>query len=193
MQELENDYNAGNISEEKYNYLSKEYTDRLANINAASRVRNMQGRRDTESSQIRSSKRSMAEASRQDDRNLVDKYVVKSSKDKKQTTKSSNKGKYAIIAVIFLIIAFVAGISFGLFNDFQPSSPTNAAVTIDDTAFPEVISNVTNNDTTTNVVDNSTTITEPTPNVEPTPTNNTGQDTPSPDENEPETSGNGSI
>ena len=144
MQELKKDYQAGKISEDKYRYLSKEYSNRLATIDATNRVRNMQGRQKG-TKPPSSVQRSMAEASRKEDMNLVNKYVVKPKEDQKikKAPEVSNKGKYAILAVICLIGAFLVGISFGLFNGPQtPISAVNAM--IDDTAFPEVISNVTN-------------------------------------------------
>lgn len=146
MQELKKDYKAGNISEDKYKYLSKEYSNRLANLNATNRIRNMQGRQNNQNPVSKSAQRSMAEASRREDKNLVDKYIVKPKEVKKsqKPSEASNKSKYAILAVICLIGAFLVGIGFGLFSGGPQSTVPVASVLIDDTAFPEILNNATN-------------------------------------------------
>ena len=145
MQELKKDYQSGNISENKYRYLSKEYSNRLANLDATNRIRNMQGRQ-VRKAPSRVTQRSMAEASRMEDKALVDKYVIKPKQKRNPQQKSeiSNKSKYAILAMICLIGAFLVGISFGLFTGGPQASVQLTSVLIDDTAFPEVIANVTN-------------------------------------------------
>jgi hypothetical protein len=158
MQELEKDYQAGNISEDKYQYLSDRYSNKLANLNATNRIRSMQGRDSSGKPSSPSVQRSMAEANRREDQDLVNKYVVKQKNEKsiKKGPEVSNKGKYAIISVVFLIIAFLGGISFGLFSDPQTALPT-ASVMIDDTSFPGFLENATNitiNNSTTNSSDN---------------------------------------
>ena len=145
MQELKKDYQAGNISENKYRFLSKEYSNRLANLDATNRIRNMQGRKNAQKSHSKAVQRSMAEASKREDKALVDKYVVRQSPGRMNPNPSqvSNKSKYAVVAVIFLIGAFLIGISFGLFTGGPQSNVPVANILIDDTSFPEVISNVT--------------------------------------------------
>ena len=146
MQELKKDYQAGNISEDKYRYLSKEYSNRLANLDATNRIRNMQGRQINQKPPSKAVQRSMAEASRREDRALVDKYVVKTKQKQKphKSSEVSNKSKYAILAVVCLIGAFLGGISFGLFSGAPQSTVPATSVLIDDSAFPEVIPNTTN-------------------------------------------------
>jgi len=145
MQELKKDYHAGNISEDKYRYLSKEYSNRLSNLDATNRIRNMQGRKNSKMPPSKSVQRSMAEASRKEDQDLVNKYVVKPKEEKtaKKSPEVSNKGKYAILAVVFLIGAFLVGISFGLFSGPQNAVPATS-VMIDDTSFPDFLANASN-------------------------------------------------
>lgn len=145
MQELKKDYEAGNISEDKYKYLSNEYSNRIANLDATNRIRSMQGRKSDEKLKSHSVQRSMAEASKKEDQDLINKYVVKSKEDKniKENVPVSNKGKYAILAVVCLIGAFLVGISFGLFTTPQTAIPA-ASVMVDDTAFPDFLANATN-------------------------------------------------
>lgn len=154
MQELKKDYQAGNISEDKYKYLSKEYSNRLANLDATNRIRNMQGRKNGKRPPSKSVQRSMAEASRKEDQDLVNKYVVKPKEETttKKNPEVSNKGKYAILAVICLIGAFLVGISFGLFSGPQNTVPATSVI-IDDTSFPDFLANASNVTTNTDTSD----------------------------------------
>lgn len=144
LEGLEEDYQAGNISNSKYKYLSKQYEDRLSDITAVNRIRAMQGKEIVKKPAISSSRKQIAEESKKEDEKLVDKYVVKTENEKKES-KASSRGIFAIIAIVFLAAAFMAGIGFGMFGfDFQTTTPANAAVTINETAFPVVTSNDTN-------------------------------------------------
>ena len=151
MQELKKDYQAGNISEDKYKYLSNEYSNRLANLDATNRIRNMQGRQNSQKPHSKAVQRSMATASMKEDKDLVDKYVVKPKQEQKSQKSSdvSNKSKYAILAVVCLIGAFLVGISFGLFSGGPQATVPAASVLIDDSAFPQVVVNTTNVTTST--------------------------------------------
>ena len=145
MKELKADHQAGKISDEKYRQLSRQYMLKLKNIDASSRIRTMQGRPNSfnQPHNYRPDKRA-AELSRREDEKLVKKYVVnpRTGKSNKSKNKTSNKGKYAIIATIFLIFAFTTGIGFGMVNfDFQ-SSNTNSSVLVADSAFPIELNNV---------------------------------------------------
>ena len=147
MKELKADHQAGKISDEKYKQLSRQYMLKLKNIDASSRIRTMQGRPNS-SNQPRNYRpdRRAAELSRREDEKLVQKYVVNPRKpeSKKPKSKRSNNGKYAIIAAIFLILAFTTGIGFGMFNfDFQ-SANTNSSIIVADSAFPFEINNYSN-------------------------------------------------
>ena len=155
LEELEKDYQAGNISDNEYDFLSKKYGDRLSEINAIDKIRAMQGKKVVEKPVIYSSKKQMAEKSREEDEELVDKYVVKTEKEKKES-KSSNKRIFAVISIVCLIIAFATGIGFGIFNfDFPPTDQTNVVVTVNETAFPDAKSNDTNKTDKKNTTDNN--------------------------------------
>jgi len=144
MQELKKDYQSGNISDDKYEYLSKEYSDRLVNLDVTTRIRNMQGKND-EKSHSKSVQKSMMAASKKEDQELVNKYIMKpkEARTAKKCLNSLNSDKYAILAVVCLISTFLIGISFGLFNGHQITVPSTS-VMINDTAFPEFLANITN-------------------------------------------------
>jgi len=172
LKELEDDYHTGNISDNKYKYLSKQYEDRLSDITAVDRIRAMQGKKVVEKPVMSSSKRQMAEKSKEEDEKLVDKYVVKTEKEKKES-RTFNKRIFAVISIVCLFIAFTAGIGFGIFNfDFQPTDPTIVAVTVNETAFPAVTSNDNNKTSQRNTTDiNGSSNTNPNSN----PNNNTNR------------------
>ena len=159
MKELKADHQAGKISDEKYKELSRQYMIKLKNIDASSRIRAMQGRQFSSSSKPNRNyrpDRRAAELSRKEDERLVQKYIVNPKRpvnNNKPKASKSNKGKYSILVVLFLIIAFTAGIGFGMFNfDFQAVNISDASAVVTDSAFPVVIEN----NTTSNVTSTST-------------------------------------
>ena len=153
LQELEEEYQAENISDDEYNYLSKEYNDRLSNITAVDRIRSMQGKKVVEKPVIYSSKK--VEKSKKEDEKLVDKYVVKTEKEKREL-KAPSKKVLVTIAIMCLAAAFITGIGFGIFNfDFQPPNQTIAVVTVNESTFPIVKSNDTNKTNKNNITTNS--------------------------------------
>ena len=159
MKELKADHQAGKISDEKYKELSRQYMIKLKNIDASSRIRAMQGRQFSSSSKPKRNyrpDRRAAELSRKEDERLVQKYIVNPKRpvnNNKPKASKSNKGKYSILVVLFLIIAFTAGIGFGMFNfDFQAVNISDASAVVTDSAFPVVIEN----NTTSNVTSTST-------------------------------------
>ncbi|KZX12304.1 hypothetical protein [Methanobrevibacter filiformis] len=82
--------------------------------------------------------------SKEEDKTLVDRYIVNDSSKKF----SGNKYSYGLIAILFLVIAFAAGISFGFFgNNFQGTGD-NSVIQVSDSAFPPL--NATINETALN-------------------------------------------
>ena len=165
LQELKKEYRAGNISDDEYKYLSREYEDNLSNISAVDRIRSMQGKEVVEKPVIYSSKKAeKSKKSKEEDEKLVDKYVVKTEKEKRESRRPSGK-VFVAIAIACLAVAFITGIGFGIFNfDFQLSNPTNAMVTVNESAFLDIVVNNTNNtnrtsknNATTNSSENSNT------------------------------------
>ena len=149
LEELEEEYQAGNISDDKYNYLSKQYEDRLSDIVAVDKIRAMQGKKIVEKPVIYS-KKLTDEKSKEEDEELIDKYVIDTKKEEKEL-KAFNKRIIAVIAIVCLAVAFIAGIGFGIFN-FDFPSTQNTVVTVNETAFPIVKSNGTNKTNQTNPV-----------------------------------------
>jgi len=155
LQELEEKYNAGTISNKEYDYLSKEYKDKLSNMTAIDRIRAMQGKEVVEKPVMTPSKKKIIEKSIEEDEKLVDKFVVKTEEEKKES-KTSKKRIFAAIAIICLVAAFITGIGFGIFNfDFHSLNPVNTVVTVNESAFPDVTSNSTNNTNGTNSTNNT--------------------------------------
>ena len=202
MNSLEADYNSGKISAEKYTYFRSKYEDKLNSIDAMEatrRIRSMQGK-SIPMSNLNENNNPISNKKKQE-QDLVQKYIINPKKDdakyNKQKNSSMGSGTFRLIAILVLVIAFTVGVAYGIFNlDTESISDTNVVATVEDTAFPEIVTviNTTNmtvdNNTSnnTNVDDNNddektiettreqTTTTKPTSS---TPSETPSQDTPS--------------
>ncbi|MDL2246014.1 endoglucanase [Methanobrevibacter sp. OttesenSCG-928-K11] len=157
MNNLKADYKAGKISEEKFRYYYTNYENKLREMNAASNIKGMQGKK-PRSNNPNFSTRENDHKNRLENEKLVKKYIVDPKKNagEKKINSSSNKGVYSIILVFAFIIAFSAGIGFGIFNfDFSNMSLSNAVATVEDTSFPNVAIVNTTTSTSSNTGDTS--------------------------------------
>lgn len=156
MSSLESDYKSGKISAEKYSYFRSKYEDKLNTIDAreaTNRIRSMQGK---ESNKAHKIKKKPTVDRKKEEEDLVQKYIInpkrgdEALKKKKASVESST---FKLILLLILVIAFTAGVAYGIFNfDYETVSETSAVAIVQDTAFPEiqaVVPNVTNN--TTNI------------------------------------------
>lgn len=142
LSNLERDYEAGLISEEKYLYLSDQYRHKIETIEVSDRIRAMQGKEETPSS-IKS-RYDDSQKYREEKEKLVRKYIHNPETytvSKKPEESSSTSPWYIALAVVFLLVAFGAGITFGMSSiglDSDVGGMLSAGATINDTAFPEV-------------------------------------------------------
>lgn len=142
LDNLQRDYEAGLISEEKYLYLSDQYRHKIETIEVSDRIRAMQGKEETPSS-IRS-RHDDSQKYREEKEKLVRKYIHNPETytvSKKEEESSSTSPWYIALAVVFLLVAFGAGITFGMSSiglDGDVGNILSASATINDTAFPEV-------------------------------------------------------
>lgn len=142
LHNLERDYEAGLISEEKYLYLSDQYKHKIETIEVSDRIRAMQGKEETPSS-IKP-RYDDSQKYQEEKEKLVRKYIHNPETytvSKKVEESSSTSPWYIALAVVFLLVAFGAGITFGMSSiglggDVGDMLSTGA--TINDTAFPEV-------------------------------------------------------
>ena len=179
MSSLESDYNSGKISSEKYRYFRSKYEDKLNSIDAMEatrRIRSMQGKSTAPKNKNRSKK--PANYRKKQEQDLVQKYIINPKKDdvryNKQKKSSVGGGAFKFIAILVLIVAFTAGVAYGIFNlDTGSVASGEAVATVQDTAFPEIVavvnntvanytSNTNNNQTAANTNDNVETTTETT-------------------------------
>ena len=142
LHNLERDYEAGLISEEKYLYLSDQYRHKIETIEVSDRIRAMQGKEETPSSiksRIDDSQKYQEEKEK-----LVRKYIHNPETytvSKKPEESSSTSPWYIALAVVFLLVAFGAGITFGMSSiglGGDVGDIISSGATINDTAFPEV-------------------------------------------------------
>ena len=142
LHNLERDYEAGLISEEKYLYLSDQYRHKIETIEVSDRIRAMQGKEETPSS-IKS-RYDDSQKYREEKEKLVRKYIHNPETytvSKKVEESSSTSPWYIALAVVFLLVAFGAGITFGMSSiglGGDVGDMLSAGATINDTAFPEV-------------------------------------------------------
>ena len=162
MNSLEADYKSGKISKEKYIYFRSKYEDKLNSIDAVEatrRIRSMQGKPSAPKGNKRRSKRPAADKKRQE-QDLVQKYIINPKKDDakyNQKKKSSDGSTFRLLAILVLVIAFTAGVAYGVLNfDFQTGTDTTPVGIVQDTAFPEIHSVIPNNVTKTNSTSNYT-------------------------------------
>ena len=167
MDSLEKDYRAGKISADKYSYFRSKYEDKLNSIDAMEatrRIRSMQGKPSTNQRK----RRRPTENKRKQEQDLVEKYIINPKKGdakyNKKERSSMDSGTFKLLLVLVLVVAFTAGIAYGIFNfDFDNVSNTDSVAIVEDTAFPEIkevkpVTNVTNE--TYNVTEEIVNVTE---------------------------------
>lgn len=166
MRNLDSDYKSGKISAEKYSYFRSKYEDKLNSIDAEAatrKIRSMQGKPSTNTQKKKSNrKRSSKPANnkRNEEQDLVQKYIINPKKGDKQYNKKQknpvDSGTFKLIVVLVLVIGFTAGIAYGIFNfDYDTVTDTNSVAIVEDTAFP-VIHEVIKTNTTDTDDDNAT-------------------------------------
>ena len=159
MSSLEADYNSGKISREKYSYFRSKYEDKLNSIDAVEatrRIRSMQGKSTAPKNRKRSRKPTVDKKKQEQD--LVQKYIINPKKGdakyNKKKKSSMDGNTFKLIAVLVLVIAFTAGVAYGVFSfEFDTGAETGVVAIVEDTAFPEIKAVV--NTTTTNFTDTS--------------------------------------
>ena len=146
LDNLERDYNDGLISEEKYIYLSNQYKHKIDTIGASNRIRTMQGKKKVAPPSSSRYADDNYQKNRDEDERLVEKFIhnpesYNINSKRRQNKSSGTSPWYIVLAVVFLLLAFGAGISFGIFSggfDNDVGDIITTGATINDTAFPEV-------------------------------------------------------
>jgi hypothetical protein len=146
MEELKQDFNKGKISQEKYEGLLKLYDTKLKNIDATLRIRKMQGLIEDEEDVFDHKKDDKTEL--EPKKNLADKHIVKLDIDEKPKSGM----RYVVVAILFLIVAFIAGATSGFFNHSQQTNSQTLvnSLQINENAFPPTIESKTHNNTVQN-------------------------------------------
>ena len=150
LQELEKQYNKGNIPKSHYISQKRQLSEQLETLEVANRVRKLQGKETTE---VPEDKGTETEENTENEE-LFTKYITPSGlKEKnikpKGKPKNSIMGKSptTIIAAAVLVVAFFVGIGFGLYALNLPSQLTSASLYTNNTAFPPYVFNNTTNST----------------------------------------------
>lgn len=143
MRSLDADYQQGKISGEKYRYFRSKYEDKLNTLDArdaTNRIRSMQGK---PSEKKRNSQPPRLNKKKNDEEDLVQKYIINPKKGDKDLNKEKkapmDNSTFKLVLVLVLVIGFTAGIGYGVLTfDFGSISVNNAQAIVEDTAFPEV-------------------------------------------------------
>ncbi|MCK9151471.1 hypothetical protein [Methanobacterium alcaliphilum] len=138
LAELESDFEEGKISKRKYQSLKSEYAQELETLNAANRIRQMQGRGTNEKSLDHWVTKGKVEKDKQEEEELVNKFVRKPIPLKTRAKDQKGYSKYSILAMVFLAIAFFVGTGFGVYLLNSPVDTGQSPVIVNDTAFPLV-------------------------------------------------------
>ncbi|MFA0833105.1 MAG: hypothetical protein ACC609_03765 [Methanobacterium formicicum] len=180
LEELELDYNKGNISKKEYFAQKRDIGQELETLHAADHVRRMQGRLGSEKSldywsDEEAEKKKLADDAEKQE--MLKKYITKPESIKSKDMPSKEWfGKRAKIGLVaFIVLAFVVGTSMGTMLINKPSETPQVAMTVNASAFlPTPVNNTT---TTTSNVTKTTTTTDTNTQTTPTETTTTTPDT----------------
>lgn len=153
LKELEKEYTKGNIPKSHYEFQKRKLTEQLETFEVADRVRKLQGKETADVT---------PEETDNEDENgeLFKKFITppglkeKNIKPKGKKSKINNK-----IAAGVLVAAFFIGIVFGVYG-FIPQQIASSSLYTNDTAFPPLANNSTNNTNMTNSTNVTKTITK---------------------------------
>ncbi len=177
LEELETDYNNGNISKKEYFSRKRDIGQEFETLQAAEHVRRMQGRMGSEKSldywsdQEEEQKKIADEAEKEE---MLKKYITNPDSIKgKEVPRREWFGKKAKISLVaFILIAFVVGTSLGSMFISKPSETPSVSMVVNASAFlPTPVNNTTTSTTKTNITKTTQTTTKNTQTNTPTPTN----------------------
>ncbi|MDP3623601.1 MAG: hypothetical protein Q8R66_06705, partial [Methanobacteriaceae archaeon] len=96
LEDLEKDLEAGNIPKKQYESLKKQYTNRLETLEAAERVKRMQGRGTSEKTLDHWASQSKLEKDEEEQKELIKKYVTTPKPTRSQAKAASTASKGGI-------------------------------------------------------------------------------------------------
>ncbi len=178
LQELEFELSQGNISKRTYNSQKRELETKLETIEAADRIKRLQGKGEAEKPLEYWTEKKEEEKERQAKEELMKKYITSSSPSypRAKTGTNGKQRKAALYGVLGLI--FIIGVGFGVFLMKVPSEASAVPMTINQSAFPTInnTTNMTNTTSSTNITQSSSTSSRT--NTPSTNTPGTGTNTP---------------
>lgn len=184
FEDLEKDYNAGNISKKEYFARKRDIGQEIEKLQVAERVRRMQGRMGSEKSldywsDQEDEKKKQADNAEKEE--MLKKYITNPDSIKGREMPSRTWfGKRAKIGLLaFIVLAFVVGTSMGSLFISKPSEIPQVSMVVNDSAFLPVNNTTTTYNTTTTTkktqttIKNTQTTTKPTNTPSNTPVNST--------------------
>jgi hypothetical protein len=147
LEELEKDLEAGKIPKKQYESLKKQHNNRIETLEAAERIKRMQGRGSSEKSLDHWVTKNKSAKDEKEQEQLIKKYVTIPKPSKNQNkSKKSTIPKIGILAGVLLAIAFFVGTGFGVFMFNGEAAVDEGMVLVNETAFP-LVENLTTNTT----------------------------------------------
>ncbi len=184
LQELEFEFERGNLSKNSYNSQKKRLTNKIETIEIANRVKKLQGKEGTEQTldhwQLKKNKDKVQE-DKEEKEELMRKYMTSTKNRDLRTIEEKKRGinRSRTILATVLALLFFSGIAFGF---LIINSPTSSAVpmTVNQSAFSTAnnTTNITANTTSSNNTPSQTSQSTQTTNTNTgTSTTNTGSNT----------------
>ncbi len=134
---MEKDFYSGKISKKEYESQKKVYDNQLENLEAAARIKRLQGRGQEEKTLDYWVEKSKKDQDKKEKEKLLKTYIStpKESKTKKQVSKSLNS-KIGTLAAVFLVLAFFIGSGFGIYLINLSGTSMDESALVNETAFP---------------------------------------------------------
>ncbi len=135
LRELEFDFEQGNISKRTYYKQKRQITEKLETMDAADRIRRLQGKKTAEKPLEYWTEKKQEEDDLKEREELLKKYVTPSSTHPttRSMDKSGNNWSKAII-VGFILVGFIMGTSFGVMLISPVTDSPAVSMVVNDTA-----------------------------------------------------------
>lgn len=147
LRELEFDFEQGNISKRTYYKQKRQLTEKLETMDAADRIRRLQGKQTAEKPLEYWAEKKKEEDELKEREELLKKYVTTSTHQTQRSVAESGTNWSKAVIVGFILVGFIMGTSFGLML-INPVTDTPAvSMVVNDTALS--IKNQTNTTSTT--------------------------------------------
>lgn len=141
--ELEDEFEKGEISENSYNSRKKQLADELETAKIINRVKRLQGKKEVDGRRTIDKRKQLNDQKEKEE--LMRKYMTSTKIHKLGSSNGKKRRKNRTVPIIGVLLAliFFSGIALG-FLVYNGPSQTSVAMTVNQSAFPNNSSNITN-------------------------------------------------